>query len=328
MALRRRAYEAGLIPSTEAAKPVISIGNLTLGGNGKTPMCVYLAKALAEKGLKAAILSRGYGRIPDKSRPEPLLVSQGQGPMVTALEGGDEPYLMALKTEALVILAKKRPLAAELATKSGADVLILDDGFQRLDLKRDLDILMLRSGQNLSKERVVPAGYLRERAETHQKAHLLVVLGQRLDEYALKLANGRPTFLARMVPAGLTALADGRPIEPAQLRGRALGAFCGLARPGSFFKSLSEKRFPIKAHLCFPDHVTYDSAALSRLRRFKDLNRVDYLLTSLKDAVKLPPSLPLPILCLEATLTLDRPHEFMNETLSRLNLTEEYQQIV
>ncbi|MDR1676990.1 MAG: tetraacyldisaccharide 4'-kinase [Deltaproteobacteria bacterium] len=318
MALRRQAYGTGLLTSTLVEKPVLSVGNLTLGGNSKTPMCIFLARELAKKGFTAAILSRGYGRKAVKAHPEPLFVSRGQGPLLSVQESGDEPFLMAQKTQAMVVLAKKRVLAARLAIDSGADVLVLDDGFQHLSLKRDLDILMLQANQDFSKDFVIPAGYLRERAETHRKADIFVVIGQELNNYISKLASGRPVFLAKMLPSRFVRLNDGQTIETKELRDKRLAAFCGLARPSSFFKSISEMKLTIQAHLCLEDHVSYQRGVLSRLKRFKELNRADFLLTSAKDAVKLPPSLPLPIITLESDLILDRPEEFISETLSRL----------
>ncbi|MDR2366505.1 MAG: tetraacyldisaccharide 4'-kinase [Deltaproteobacteria bacterium] len=319
MELRRKGYESGFFSSAGFEKPVVSVGNVTLGGNGKTPMCVFLAKALAEKGLRPAILSRGYGRGAVRGHPEPILVSRGEGPMIPAAESGDEPFLMALKTGSIVALARKRALAASLAIKEGADVLILDDGFQHLALKRDLDILMLRADQRLDDGLIIPAGYLRERASAHLRADILVAIGDVLNEYLLRLANGRPIFLAKMVPSGLTGLADRGAVSPEGLKGKRLGAFCGLARPTSFFKSLHDMGVMVSAHLCLPDHVKYDPGTINRLGKFKDLNRLDHLLTSAKDAVKLPRSLPLPIITLESDLTLDRPNAFLAETLSRLS---------
>jgi tetraacyldisaccharide 4'-kinase len=110
-------------------------------------------------------------------------------------------------------------------------------------------------------------------------------------------------------------------VDLGDLRSKSLAAFCGLARPGSFFGSLSEVSLKMKAHLCLPDHVVYNSDVLSRLTEFKDINNVDFLLTSAKDAVKLPRSLPLPVIILESDLVLERPEGFLEETLGRLDLS-------
>jgi tetraacyldisaccharide 4'-kinase len=282
-------------------------------------MCVFLAKALHEKGFKPAIISRGYGRKPVKSHPEPLFVSKGHGPLAPVEESGDEPFLMAIKTNSMVVLAKKRSLAAKQAIEAGADILVLDDGFQHLALKRDLDILMVQANQDFEDDLVVPAGYLRETAKAQLRADIIVAIGGSLNESLLKVANGRPVFLAKMVPTGLTSLASGAAVDPASLKGQRLGAFCGLARPSSFFRSVSDANIKLNAHLCFPDHVAYGQGDLSRLTDFRDLNQLDCLLTTAKDAVKLPKSLPFQIVTMESELELERPREFLEETLSRLS---------
>jgi tetraacyldisaccharide 4'-kinase len=121
-----------------------------------------------------------------------------------------------------------------------------------------------------------------------------------------------------MVPTSLIHLASKQVTTVEELSGNRLGAFCGLAKPGSFFKSLHEMNVKLQAHLCLPDHARYDNSELYRLKQFQDLNRLDYLLTSEKDAVKLPQSINLPIITLESDLVLDRPNEFLEEILSRL----------
>ncbi|MDR2301019.1 MAG: tetraacyldisaccharide 4'-kinase [Deltaproteobacteria bacterium] len=319
MDLRRRGYDSGLFGSVKVEKPVLSVGNLTLGGNCKTPMCVFLAQALTQKGFKVAILSRGYGRVRLKGHPDPLVVSQGQGPLISVRASGDEPYLMALKTKAMVILARKRALAAQAAIKAGADLLILDDGFQHLALKRDLDILMFQVKDKFTEDLVIPAGYLRENPRAHLKADILVGIGENLNQYLINLADHRPLFLAKMVPTSLTEFGTNKPITLNDISGKRLGAFCGLARPGSFFKSLSEMNLKVKAHLCLPDHEAYSEETLKNLVKFKDLNQLDLLVTSAKDAVKLPQSAPQPIITLESDLLVDRPEEFLAKTLSLLH---------
>jgi tetraacyldisaccharide 4'-kinase len=122
-----------------------------------------------------------------------------------------------------------------------------------------------------------------------------------------------------MVPRAITELRANREVEVSQISDKKIGAFCALARPSSFFKSLSEMNVKVKAHLCLTDHANYDQRAIKTLTRFKDLNQLELLVTTTKDAVKLPKSLNLPIITLESDLVLDRPEEFLRQTLSRLN---------
>jgi tetraacyldisaccharide 4'-kinase len=323
MKLRREAYESGFLESKKASKPVVSVGNLTVGGNGKTPMCIFLAKALAERGFKPAILSRGYGRIKAKGKPDPILVSLGQNkPLTNLWESGDEPYLMALKTDAAVVCAKKRALAAQEAVKYGSDILILDDGFQHLALYRDLDILMLRSDKPFGNNLIIPAGPLRENLDTHQRAQVLVALGKKLSPEAAALSRGRPLFLAHLKPIGFQRLSDQTLLPLDCLAGEKTAAFCGLAKPGSFFGSLYDLGLTPEAFISFPDHAPYGPKAIERLTQLMTRNNARFLLTTSKDAVKLSPSLPLPILSLETELEIENSDRFISFVLDLLGLTQ------
>jgi tetraacyldisaccharide 4'-kinase len=330
--LRREAYEAGLLRPARAALPVVSVGNLTAGGNGKTPMCAFLANALAARGLRPAILSRGYGRA--RPAPDPLVVSRGDGPLVPAEISGDEPRLLAGLTRAVVVCARRRSAAAEAAAGLGADVLILDDGFQHLALARDLDILRLRSPDPLAGGLVIPAGRLREPAGAHRRADVLVALqspappveagpegpgrgaarpgspgpgglfdieedaggvadAEAGDEPA-RLAGWRPLFRAALVPTGWRPLAGGPLLKPEALAGLPAAAFCGLANPESFRRTLASLGVSPAGFLALPDHARYGGRERGEIRRWAARLGPDYLLTTAKDAVKLSPSFPNP----------------------------------
>jgi tetraacyldisaccharide 4'-kinase len=284
-------------------------------------MCIFLAQELTKLGFTVAIVSRGYGRLKAPGKKDPILVSLGQGPLVSVWESGDEPALMALKTPALVVCAKKRAKAAEAAIQYGAQILILDDGFQHLGLHRDLDILMLKSEQPFGNNLVLPAGPLREDVSAHQKAHVFVTLGQP-DAQVLSLTQGRPLFRANLKPLGFQPLVGG-PLLPLDFPlGAKVLAFCGLANPSSFFNSLSNLGLEPTACLTFADHASYEPHALYQLTKFFTDNKADYLLTTPKDAVKLPPALNLPVLSLQTELTIEDSEKFINFTLEHLGLAK------
>ncbi|MDR2444238.1 MAG: tetraacyldisaccharide 4'-kinase [Deltaproteobacteria bacterium] len=333
MGIRRESYESGLLSAYRPLKPVVSIGNLTLGGNAKTPMSIFLANRFSEAGLKAAVLSRGYHRLSNSS--EPLIVSNGQGPTIGPLEAGDEPFLIASLTKSIVICAKKRKSAADKAVSLGADVLILDDGFQHLALKRDLDILMMRSENPLGDGLIIPSGLLRERPQTHNRAQIIVAVGSvdsaKIDTLK-SIAGSRPLYFAKIKPLGFRDLSSGllygpsnlsNPSSPSgysSLKAWKLAAFCGLANPTSFFNTLRDLKLDPIASLKLPDHALYGPKTLMKLREFLKQSKADYLVTTAKDAVKIRPDIDLPILVLETQLSLDRPMEFFQSIASFLNL--------
>jgi tetraacyldisaccharide 4'-kinase len=322
MKLRRWAYASGLIKQFKVACPVVSVGNLTLGGNGKTPMTQFLAKVFLQKGYRPAILSRGYGRRPSLEREEPLVVSLGQGPLLSAQECGDEPFLSALKSQATVVLARRRSLAALKAIELGANILILDDGFQHLSLAREVDLLMLQADQDLKKERIIPAGYLREPGQAQEKADVLVALGREKPAALQKMAGDRPLHLARLAPICFRSLDFSSTAPLDKPKGGRLAAFCGLAKPEAFFRTLADLSLEVRSSLSFPDHARYDPDEIAALHRLAKTSQADYLLTTLKDAVKLPLALNLPILALDVELELDRPDDFVDQLFSRLSPTK------
>jgi tetraacyldisaccharide 4'-kinase len=321
MLARRKAYKKGLLPKVKLEIPVISVGNLTLGGNAKTPMCLFLAQAFTNLGIKTAILSRGYRRQPHPLRPDPVVVSLGQGPIIDPLESGDEPYLLALQSKAIVILAKKRVLAGREAIKLGAQALILDDGFQHLNLERDLDLLMLQASSPFDEALILPAGRLRERPQTHLLAHILVAAGLSLSPETINLAQGRPLFLASHKLKSIRPLKGGPNIALDGLQNLRLGAFCGLARPESFKMTLSSANLKPLIFLPFGDHARYDQKSLNLLNQVIIEQKIDYFLTTTKDAVKLNSSLQTPILVVETNLEIENIERFLALVLDKLGLS-------
>jgi tetraacyldisaccharide 4'-kinase len=316
----RRKFHAAFGRAERAARPVISLGNLTVGGSGKTPLALTLAGLFLEQGRRPAILSRGYGRRPRCSGP--LVVSRGAGPLAGPAESGDEPWLMAADLPALrVVVDKDRRRAARIAvTELEADVLILDDGFQYLSLAADCRILLAPGRRPFGNGAVLPAGPLREPLAAHRLAHILVSTGGPAPAPELAaLAQGRPVFTAVHRPRGWRPLGGGELRPPEALAGRPALAFCGLGRPDSFQQTLRQLGLDIRRFLALADHQAYGRRLLAGLERAFTASGAEFMVTTAKDAVKLPPDWPWPVLALQTELRLEEPRAFFQAVLKTLN---------
>ncbi|MDR2339415.1 MAG: tetraacyldisaccharide 4'-kinase, partial [Deltaproteobacteria bacterium] len=319
--LRRKAYKKGFLNQEKAPVPLVSVGNLTVGGNAKTPMCVYLAKEFASRGLSPAVLSRGYGRERSRLRPDPVVVSLGLGPLVPLEFAGDEPYLIARLSSAMVLVSAKRAPAALEAADQGADVLILDDGFQHLGLARDLDIVMIQGENGLGNGHVIPAGPLREPAGAIEDADMLVYVGDGgPPDPVATLAQKKPLFTAKVVASGISSLSDGETLPLDYLSGKRFAAFCGLARPQGFRDTMANLGLAPVAFRAFPDHEPYGPRELRALDELLRFSRSEFLLTTLKDAVKLK-GLRIPTFALETGLEPSDPVRLMDSVLGRLGIS-------
>jgi tetraacyldisaccharide 4'-kinase len=281
--LRAASYRWGLLPSYRAAVPVVSVGNLAAGGTGKTPVVDYLLRYFAAEGKKVAVVSRGYG---GRGGAGPRVVSSGFGPVLSPAVCGDEPYLLARRNPgALVIVAAKRARGVALAEKLGAQIILLDDGFQHLAVQRDLDIVLLDAGRPLGNGRVLPAGYLREFPGALQRGDFFLLTRHRpgADRPVLPLPG--PVACCQHHLAEDAWSLQGERIALADLAGKKGIAFAGIANPQDFFAALAEKGLELEATLPLPDHARYNKADLEELRR--SCRGADYLITTEKDGVKL-----------------------------------------
>lgn len=314
----RRAWLPKIFPGARVGAPVVSFGNLTVGGSGKTPMVLALGRLLMEKGYKPAVLSRGYGR--ETRLPASVVVSRGQGPIVSVKEGGDEPWMMASELPGLrVVVDVDRVRGAKTALELGADLIILDDGFQQLRLAADCRVLLIPAHKPFGNQAVIPAGPLRENLSAHRYADIIVTTGA-LEPTAQSraMADGRPLFAADYKPLGWRSLRDPeqKPLE--LMAGRKVMAFCGLGRPAAFYRSLASLGLDVRRFLSFEDHQVYDRAALSEIGRNLADSGAEVLVTTAKDAVKLPRDFSLPLMYLQIHMELDKPGDFLGAVLSEL----------
>lgn len=282
--LREKAYAAGIFRSYRLPKPVVAVGNITTGGTGKTPMTAYLARWFIERGKRVVVLSRGYGRANEE---EIRIVADGSTVFLSPDEAGDEPYLLATSQPGLpVVVGADRYRAGCLALKRfNPDIFIIDDGFQHLRLKRDLNILLLDCGKPFGNGQTLPAGTLREPVTAANRADL--VLFTRCNGHEPALVTDKPWCAASHRLTGALPLAGGEAV-PFHSLGKAGGlAFAGIADPVSFFESLEREGLRLTATLALPDHCKYGELEIAALCRLQEASSADYLITTEKDAVKL-----------------------------------------
>jgi tetraacyldisaccharide 4'-kinase len=301
--LRELRLGTKLEPIRRLRFPVVSIGNLSTGGAGKTPLTIALAKALERRGIRVDVLSRGYGR--RGQRPARV------DPDGTAEEFGDEPLLIARETGVPVYVAGQRFGAGRLAEAEAPagvycinlpPVHLLDDGFQHRQLYRDVDILLLDDHDWLG-EGLLPAGNLREPLQAARRATVIAIPAP---DGALELEHALHAWGWQGPVWRLH-----RKMEVPTVAGP-VAAFCGIARPQQFFAGLEAAGLPIVTHIAFPDHHRYTAADIDRLVTASRKAGAAALITTEKDMVRLgnlsaafPESLPL----LTAGLRIEIEHE-------------------
>ncbi|HJV65042.1 MAG TPA: tetraacyldisaccharide 4'-kinase [Geomonas sp.] len=285
--IRAAAYRLGILPSYRMPVPVISVGNITLGGTGKTPMVAWLAEYFIRRGKRVAVISRGYR---GSAEGKVLVVSDGKTIRVSPEESGDEPYLLARKIPGLMVVtgADRRAAARTALNELQPDLFILDDAFQHLRMKRDLDILLLDATRPFSNGATLPAGFLREAPAAAARADLVVYTRSREGEPTPDAVPGKPFCRSRHRLAGLLPLAGGEPKPLGSVPSTArVMAFSGLADPASFFDGLEAAGVQLVTTLAFPDHTPYGDEELAAILRLREASRSTVLLTTEKDAVKL-----------------------------------------
>jgi len=294
VALRGALYGAGILRAARAGVPVVSIGNLAVGGAGKTPAAIAVARRLLARGRRVAVLSRGYGA----TRTDARIVSDGARLLLGAAEGGDEPALVARRLPSTPVLCG--PRRAELARTAvrdlGADALLLDDGFQHRALARDLDIVVLDAANPFGNGRLLPAGPNREARSALRRAGLVWL--SRVDQASAaslaalralaREATARDPVESRHAPVDVVDGALARAYGRDALRGRRVLLLAGIARPGGFRRTLADLGADVAAERVFPDHHRFETAELEGALRAADEARCELVVTTEKDAVRLP----------------------------------------
>ena len=287
--LRLSLYRTGIFKTHTLPCTVISVGNITAGGAGKTPMTIHIAGLLKKMGRSVVVLSRGYKR----SSKGVKIVSDGAKLLLGPMEAGDEPYLMARRLEGVpVVVGEDRVKAGEYAIrKFTPDCILLDDGFQHIRLFRDLNILLVDSKTAFGNDRLLPAGLLREPMGGVGRADLIMIKGVKdhklkpSDEERLKDFN-LDTLGFHYRVTGASALKKKKRLGPDELGGLKVFALAGVANPGAFLETLKELGASVTGKLLYRDHHAYSKADFDSIIKAAE-GQAELIVTTEKDGVKL-----------------------------------------
>lgn len=325
IALRRAAYRRGWLKTRDLNRPVVSVGNLTAGGTGKTPLVVYLAERLLNRGWNPVILTRGYGR---RRGVDMIVLAPGPERKAAAREVGDEPALLARALPRVpIVVCADRYRAGQVAEESfPVDVHLLDDGFQHWGLARDVDVVALDVTQEFSDWALLPAGRQREPCTALARAHLVVLTRTELrdprahHDRVRRLNPQASIFLSTTSLRGFVDVRSGGPFPVQELRGQPLCAFCGIGNPSAFFADVRRWGFSAVAEVAFPDHHVYSAEDLRCLTQRARRAGAVALLTTEKDALNLPPAwdAEIPVAACVIQTELSESEAFEAELLARL----------
>jgi tetraacyldisaccharide 4'-kinase len=304
-ALRNTLFDRGVLPSRRLEQPVVSVGNLAVGGSGKTPFVIALGELLQARGIRFDVLARGYRR---KTRG--VLVVETDG---NAADFGDEPLLIARRLGVPVIVGESRYDAGRVAEqKFQAQLHILDDGFQHRSVARDFDIVLMTERD--FDDRLLPSGRLREPLSSLQRADAIVLprdfSGQNFSVHDLTIESlaRQGKLIWRMTREISMPAAPAAPI-----------VFCGIARPRQFFVQVRASGITPAAEVEFRDHHAYDGTDIERLLAMRSKLGAGGFLTTEKDAVNLGPLQEdlKPFAVAALSLTLDHPNDVVDVILAR-----------
>ena len=312
-------YRSGFFRSRQVGVPVISIGNLTSGGTGKTPLVEWTARALSSLGLRVCVLTRGYGRENPNQR---VIASDGTELLAQVAETGDEAFMLAerLKGEAAVVCDSDRVSAAHWAIEHlGSEVLVLDDAFQHQRIARDLNILAVDATNPWGNGYSLPAGILREPIHELSRADCVIITradadnSARLQHEISKIHPGVPIVLSRMKQTELRKLGTNSSLPNSrEIKASRVAAFCGIGNPESFFNLLRTSGYTLNYQQIFRDHHNFTQADVDQFIRAAQSHGALAVLTTVKDAVKAR-SLNFSLPCYVAEIEI----EFDNEELLR-----------
>ena len=307
--MRRSWYERHPQSRRSLDRPVISVGNLSVGGSGKTPIVAALARMLLDRGQRPAILSRGYAR---RHATDGVVVVSDRNRVLEPVENsGDEPQMLARALPGVpVLVCADRHLAGRLAEKQfDATVMLLDDGFQHLALGRNVDVLVMPASD--LDDAVLPSGRLREPLDAASSADCVLVPGSREDASRVAAMFDRmPVFRVTNHFGSLQGLDASAP------SGTRVVAVAGIARPERFFTTLREQGFEIVRELRFPDHHWFSSDDLDRIRTIAKELSADLVVTTEKDAVRVVPQSGWAVLPM--TAVIEPPELFSSWLRERL----------
>ena len=314
--VRNSLYAAGTLKSYALGVPTVSVGNITVGGTGKTPLVIKIARILAARGEKVCVISRGYKRQNENRR---VLVSDGSKILTSVEKAGDEPFEIAAKLtgKAFVLADANRAAGGIWAKKNfGITAFVLDDAFQHRKVKRDLDIVVIDAAKPFGNKRVLPAGILREPLANLKRADLIILtranLCKNTGEIVRMIKSVKaeiPIIFAENKTSkifNLKNIDSGKDENIESVKDKKLLAFCALGNPANFFNQLKRENFQIQSTETFPDHYFYLKKDIRNLERKLQTLKAGALITTLKDAVKINAAdLSIPCYVLESEIIFD-----------------------
>ena len=288
--VRNACYDLQLLRTVQVAVPVISVGNITAGGTGKTPFVEYLMKFFHQGQQRTALVSRGYKR----SSHGTVIVSDGKALSAGVDAAGDEPFQIARKfPQAAVIVDEQKVRGTRVAVERfHPDVILLDDGFQHRALARTLDIVMLDGRKPLKETSLLPVGLRREQLSSLHRADAVLISGMPDDlrrRNEIREFSNAPQFTIRYVPVQVCNLVSNEKFTAESVRGKTVVAFCGVGNPDSFRQTLDEMGLKVAAWMTFPDHQRYTESDVKKFRSACENLNADFVVTTEKDAVRLLP---------------------------------------
>ncbi|MEN6317407.1 MAG: tetraacyldisaccharide 4'-kinase [Syntrophaceae bacterium] len=289
--LRNQMYNQGILKQEKLACKVISVGNITVGGTGKTPTVIMLAKLLKERGYRPAVLSRGYG---GNAKSPVNIVSDGSKTLMGHIEAGDEPVLIAQSVNGIPVLTgPKRTLTGMFAIENmNADILVLDDAFQHRCIFRDIDIVILNREKPFGNGFLLPRGPLREPPISLDRAHIQIwkdnTLDGRFPKYCEQgIGTFSPTLSEYLKPKDILRGGTGEALPLEYISGKKVGAVAGIGSPENFKETIESIGATLVSFLIFPDHYRYTPEDIAEIREKASASDAECILTTEKDGIRL-----------------------------------------
>lgn len=330
--LRVGLFSRHILRNHQLGCPVVSIGNLTVGGTGKTPVVEKLAHDLSSRGRKVAILSRGYKSVRRRGKQGDTLavrvVSEGGALLLDSKAAGDEPFMLAKNLRGVAVVVDKNRVACgrHAIEKIGSDLLILDDGLQYLKLQRRFDLVLVDMEAPFGNEHLLPRGTLREPPSNLKRAtHILITKCDGTDlstlrERIRKLNRTAPIIECRHRPVGLTDLVTGEEFPLESMNGLKAASLSAIASPESFEQGLRRLGVELELTQSYADHHRYSRREIDRFLKRCVRRRISCVITTEKDAVRIPRLMnqEIPIRYLRIEIEILRGQEEWQLMLSRL----------
>ena len=320
ISLKNKLYDLNILNTYSLNKPVISLGNLTTGGTGKTPFTIFITKYFIKHGIKVGILSRGYGR---KSKGT-IVVSDGIKLLNSYKKTGDEPYLIAKKLKNIPIVVDKDRFrgGTYLITKFNPDIIILDDGYQHRSLKRDLNILLINSLDKKNDHKLIPNGKLREPWENFKRANLIIKTKSNLikkNKFLIDKINKTKinTFNSEF-HIKISEQFTKKAFKNINLSNKNILTVTAIGDPISFIESIKKMNCNIIKQINFKDHYNYNQKIWNKIENIVKKFKIDFILTTEKDWVKIEPLvINVPIIIFELDIIINNTKKFY-KTLNNL----------